>query len=154
MCTIGIVYRVHADWPLLVAANRDEFYARGATPPVVLRENGPRIVGGRDLVSSGAADSGEEDAEDGEDSEEQETPPAQRPRGMRMEEVLTMVLPPSEMVTTFDPEAHGHTGGVVGSPGAAPTAEAVMVIALPLARIFSPWTSSRVLTGCEVVISA
>ncbi len=36
--------------PVILAANRDEFYARPATPPVALA---PGIVGGRDLISGG-----------------------------------------------------------------------------------------------------
>lgn len=49
MCTIAILFRV-ADVPLVVAANRDELYARPARPPEVL---GPAIVGGVDALSGG-----------------------------------------------------------------------------------------------------
>ncbi|HVB93696.1 MAG TPA: NRDE family protein [Acidimicrobiales bacterium] len=41
------------DAPLVVAANRDEFYARDAVPMTVLRDTGPRVLGGRDLVAGG-----------------------------------------------------------------------------------------------------
>ena len=49
MCTIAILFRV-TDVPLVVAANRDELYARPTRPPEVL---GPSIVGGVDALSGG-----------------------------------------------------------------------------------------------------
>jgi uncharacterized protein with NRDE domain len=52
MCTIAVLYRVHDDVPLIVAANRDEFYARPARGPEVLLPD-RRVVGGRDLASGG-----------------------------------------------------------------------------------------------------
>jgi uncharacterized protein with NRDE domain len=52
MCTVLIIHRVHPDLPLVVAANRDEAYARPASGPVVLDE-AHGIVGGRDLTQGG-----------------------------------------------------------------------------------------------------
>ncbi len=52
MCTILIARRVHARFPLVLAANRDEFYARPSAPPAVLDAEHD-IVGGRDLVAGG-----------------------------------------------------------------------------------------------------
>jgi uncharacterized protein with NRDE domain len=52
MCTILILRHVHPDYPLVLAANRDEFYGRPATAPQVLLER-PRVVGGKDLERSG-----------------------------------------------------------------------------------------------------
>jgi uncharacterized protein with NRDE domain len=49
MCTIAILFRV-ADVPLVVAANRDELYARPTRAPEVLA---PSIVGGVDALSGG-----------------------------------------------------------------------------------------------------
>ena len=53
VCTLAVVHRAHATLPLVVAANRDEFFARPATPPAVL-EDAPRIVAGRDLLGGGS----------------------------------------------------------------------------------------------------
>ncbi len=47
MCTIVAMRNVHREFPLVIAANRDEFYTRHATPPGVLVD-APRVVGGRD----------------------------------------------------------------------------------------------------------
>ena len=52
MCTIVILRHVHPEWPLVLAANRDEQYARPAAGPQVLSLS-PRVVGGRDLERRG-----------------------------------------------------------------------------------------------------
>ncbi len=52
MCTI-IVRHGMDDWcGTIVASNRDEFYDRSSSAPVVLHDN-PRIVGGRDERQGG-----------------------------------------------------------------------------------------------------
>lgn len=53
MCTIIVLHRVASDFPLVVAANRDEFYERAASGPELLAER-PRVVGGRDLERGGS----------------------------------------------------------------------------------------------------
>ena len=52
MCTVIILNDVHARWPLIVAANRDEFFLRPSAGPQVLSEQ-PRAVGGRDELAGG-----------------------------------------------------------------------------------------------------
>jgi uncharacterized protein with NRDE domain len=52
VCTLIALHQVHRDYPLVVAANRDEFYARRSSPPLRLRES-PRVVGGRDEEKGG-----------------------------------------------------------------------------------------------------
>ena len=52
MCTVLVLRRVHPTLPLVLAANRDEFYARPTRGPEVLLGS-PRTVGGRDQVRSG-----------------------------------------------------------------------------------------------------
>ena len=52
MCLVLVAWRVHPEFPLVVAANRDEFYAR----PTALAARwpvSPEIIGGRDLEAGG-----------------------------------------------------------------------------------------------------
>ncbi len=52
MCLLTLFYRVVEDAPIVVGANREEFYARGGEPPQLL--DGPlRNVGGRDPTAGG-----------------------------------------------------------------------------------------------------
>jgi len=50
MCTIAILLEVVAGAPLVIAANRDEVYARPTRPPELLA---PNIAGGVDALSGG-----------------------------------------------------------------------------------------------------
>lgn len=52
MCTIIALRGVHPAYPLIVAANRDEFTRRVATPPTALSTS-PLVVGGRDRQALG-----------------------------------------------------------------------------------------------------
>ena len=52
MCTIVIWREMHERYPLILAANRDEFTDRAFLPPQILSEK-PRIVGGRDCAGGG-----------------------------------------------------------------------------------------------------
>lgn len=52
MCLIALAWRQHPDWPLVIAANRDEFHAR-ASAPAGLDPDDPTVYGGRDLVQGG-----------------------------------------------------------------------------------------------------
>ncbi|MHB8420329.1 MAG: NRDE family protein [Myxococcales bacterium] len=54
MCLLIVASRVRPDLPLIVAANRDEWLGRPATPLEILRPRAPRILGGRDLVAGGS----------------------------------------------------------------------------------------------------
>ena len=53
MCLLIAISGVVADAPLLIAANRDEFYDRDAVNLTVLQDTEPRMLGGRDLVAGG-----------------------------------------------------------------------------------------------------
>ena len=52
MCVVALACQVHADWPLILIGNRDEFHARPAAP---LHEwdDGSGVVAGRDLQAGG-----------------------------------------------------------------------------------------------------
>lgn len=52
MCTLAVYTNAWPDLPLLVAANRDEFYDRPAVPPVLLGDGD--AFGGRDLRAAGS----------------------------------------------------------------------------------------------------
>lgn len=52
MCTIIVLRNVRSDFPLVLATNRDEFYARKSAGPARILET-PRTVGGRDLHAGG-----------------------------------------------------------------------------------------------------
>ena len=52
MCLILLAYRHLPGFPLVVAANRDEFYAR-PTSPAAWWDDEPAVLGGRDLAAGG-----------------------------------------------------------------------------------------------------
>lgn len=53
MCLLIVLAQMHPDIPLIVGANRDELLDRPARPMTVLREAGPRVLGGRDELAGG-----------------------------------------------------------------------------------------------------
>ncbi|HLO69133.1 MAG TPA: NRDE family protein [Holophaga sp.] len=52
MCLILVAWRAHPEYPLAVAANRDEFFARPTAAAAPWAED-PRVLGGRDLEAGG-----------------------------------------------------------------------------------------------------
>ncbi|HEY8512333.1 MAG TPA: NRDE family protein [Cyclobacteriaceae bacterium] len=52
MCLIVLSLNEHPDYPLIVAANRDEFYERKSASAAFWSDH-PEILGGRDLVANG-----------------------------------------------------------------------------------------------------
>jgi uncharacterized protein with NRDE domain len=52
VCTLAIYVRAFAEYPLVVAANRDEFFARPTSPPAILDPTAG-IFGGRDDRAGG-----------------------------------------------------------------------------------------------------
>jgi uncharacterized protein with NRDE domain len=53
VCLLIAAFGTEPDAPLIIAANRDERLDRPAVAMTVLRERGPRILGGRDLLAGG-----------------------------------------------------------------------------------------------------
>ena len=52
MCLIVLGWKAHSRYPLIVAANRDEFHARPAAPAAFWQDR-PQILAGRDLEAMG-----------------------------------------------------------------------------------------------------
>lgn len=52
MCTLAIYFQCDAHYPLIIAANRDEFYTRPSLPPASLSRQ-PWVVGGKDMTAGG-----------------------------------------------------------------------------------------------------
>ena len=52
MCLILVAWRVHPDYPLVVAANRDEFFARPAAEAAWWKD-AKDVFAGRDLEAGG-----------------------------------------------------------------------------------------------------
>jgi uncharacterized protein with NRDE domain len=52
MCTLAIYFRMTDHYPVVIAANRDDFLERPATKPSTLWEK-PHVVGGKDLRAGG-----------------------------------------------------------------------------------------------------
>lgn len=53
MCLILVAWRVHTGFPLVVAANRDEFFAR-PTEPAAFWKHAPQVLAGCDLEAGGS----------------------------------------------------------------------------------------------------
>lgn len=53
MCLIGVAWRAHRKFPLVLAANRDEFHARRSAPAGPWADH-PQVFGGRDLAQHGS----------------------------------------------------------------------------------------------------
>ncbi|MBP9044813.1 MAG: NRDE family protein [Moraxellaceae bacterium] len=53
MCLIAVAWQTHPDYPLMVLANRDEFYDRPAASAQFWEES-PDVLAGRDLSAGGA----------------------------------------------------------------------------------------------------
>ena len=102
MCLILVAWKQHAEFPLVVAANRDEFHARPAARAGYWKDH-PGILGGRDLEAKGtwmgASRSGRFAAvtnyRGGKDANAKES------RGALVANFLLKELPPGKYVTSL-----------------------------------------------------
>lgn len=53
MCLIVVAWQAHPEYPLVVAANRDEFFARPSAP-AAFWDDAPQVFAGRDLQAGGS----------------------------------------------------------------------------------------------------
>ncbi len=52
MCILALSFHASAAWPVMLAANRDEYFDRPSAPPGLLATQ-PRAIGGRDVLAGG-----------------------------------------------------------------------------------------------------
>src|SRR5215471_2688956 len=101
MCTIAIVFGV-AELPLVIAANRDELYARPTRPPEVLA---PGLAGGVDALSHGTWLAVHRDGRFAAVTNQRALdtpPPGLRSRGLAVKE-LALVADQDAYVAALDP---------------------------------------------------
>lgn len=53
MCLLVVAWQCDEQWPIVMGANRDEWLDRPSTAMTVLRDEGPRAIGGRDERAGG-----------------------------------------------------------------------------------------------------
>jgi uncharacterized protein with NRDE domain len=106
MCTIGIIFGV-TDPPLILAANRDELYARPTRPPESLA---PGIAGGVDVLSGGTWLAIQHDGRFAAVTNQRSLdaalpPPGLRSRGLAVRE-LVAAADPDAYVAALDPRRY------------------------------------------------
>src|SRR5262245_186991 len=118
MCTIAILIEVVAGAPLVLAANRDEIYARPTRPPEVLVRT-PRVVGGVDELSGGTWLAVRSDARFAAVTNQRALAPqvaAARSRGLIVRELATSDDPAAQ-IARLDPAQYASMNLVWGRPG-------------------------------------
>lgn len=113
MCTIAILLEVVAGAPLVIAANRDELYARPTRPPESL---GDRIAGGVDVLSGGTWLAIRHDGRFAAVTNQRAlapVPPGLRSRGLAVRE-LAAAADPDRYVAELDPTMYASMNLVWG----------------------------------------
>ena len=112
MCLVLAALRSHPEYPLVLAANRDEFYDR-PTAPAQLWDEVPSVLAGRDLKAGGAwlgvDRRGRLAAVTNYRQGERENP-APRSRGLLVSEFLTSDVPTLEYMERVQREAGLYNG--------------------------------------------
>lgn len=116
MCLIVLALGAHPDYPLVLAANRDEFYARPTRDAAWWPDN-PQILGGRDLQAGGtwlAAHRSGRFATVTNFGEARRPNARQRSRGLLVTNFLEGSLSPTEYLETIDGDAYAGFNLIVG----------------------------------------
>jgi uncharacterized protein with NRDE domain len=112
MCLLVLAWRRHARYPLVVAANRDEFHARAAAPLAPWPDN-PGVIGGRDLQAGGAWFAVAADQRVGIVTNFREfgrPRPGAPSRGGLIPAYLSTASPPGEYLKSLEADAPGYAG--------------------------------------------
>ena len=116
MCLIVLALQQHPDYPLILAANRDEFHAR-PTREACWWPDKPDILGGRDLQAGGtwlAADRRGRFATVTNFGERRQPPPKGRSRGHLVTDYLEGDLAPARYLETIDGDGYAGFNLIVG----------------------------------------
>ena len=116
MCLIVLSLRQHPDYPLILAANRDEFHAR-PTQPAGWWPDKPDLVGGRDLQAGGtwlAAHRNGRFATVTNFGERRQPPPRGRTRGELVTGFLESTLAPTDYLEQIEGDAYAGFNLIVG----------------------------------------
>ncbi len=113
MCLILFAYRAHPDYPLILAANRDEFYARPSRHAHYW-EDSPQILAGRDLLQGGTwlglTQGGRFAAVTNVRNGIATTNPQLRSRGQLTRDYLSSDIEPAEFITRLCQEQQHYPG--------------------------------------------
>lgn len=119
MCLILVAWRMREDYPLVVAANRDEYYARPTAVAAAWPEC-PGVFGGRDLEAGGtwlgATDSGRFAAVT--NVREPGGPPGRRSRGHLAADFLVGNDSPAAYLSRVSGDAHAGFNLILGDADA------------------------------------
>ncbi|GHT95888.1 hypothetical protein AGMMS49545_19630 [Betaproteobacteria bacterium] len=108
MCLILFAWQMHADYPLVLAANRDEFYRR-PTLPLAPWQDAPDIIGGRDLAAGGGWLACHADGRFAAVTNVRQGLPPQagaKSRGQLITDYLKNTLQPYEFIENLEPESY------------------------------------------------